>query len=960
MIFNVENKENYFKDLASLPVPIVVADVESRLILYVNEEAQKLWQQSADKLIGKPQTILHSAYWNERGRETFTKDIQKLLNGGTSVGVRNSALCADGTEIPIEISAIMVKIEDKTALVGTFISIEKREKAYCLVQSKEQELEAILENSQVGVMYLKGGRFLAKSNKKLAEILGYDSIDEMQGISMEQLHLSKERYIWFGKYHYDTLRLNQSTHIQYKLKKKNGDAVWVSLSGKAIDTHVPADLDKGVIWIIDDISDYKNLEETLQSNNNRLNNLLDNINGISWEFNLLTNRFTYVSANMKRILGYEQSEWTTLDSWAGMIYPEDREKTTSYCMIETQKGKNHLMEYRMVKKDGSVIWVLDIVTLAKDKDANPITLFGFILDITKSKLNQLQIEHEQKYLQSIIDGIHDSIMVIKADYTIEVMNKTLKDSIDSNIVEDCSQPKCYEILHKRTTPCDTDEYLCPLRDVMQSKKYTKVVHTHKNEKGTDCFIELGATPLLDDNDECIGIIESARDITEHLETLNELQIKSTLLDFQAHHDSLTGLPNRTLYQDRIERAIQKAKRSQKYFMLLFIDLDHFKEVNDSLGHDVGDEVLLEVSKRLSQCIRAEDTLARLGGDEFTILLEDIEKIQDVSIVAQKILHIFKEPFIEGKHKLYLSCSIGISIYPDDGIEANDLLKYADNAMYKAKSEGRDNFQFYTREMTEIAFERIMLESNIRQAIINDEFVVYYQPQYNGKTNELIGMEALIRWKHPTMGIISPSKFIPLAEESGLIIEIDTWVMKKAMQEFKTWYEMGLSPGVLSLNLSIKQLESSSYLDKLQEMLKQIEFNSHWLKLEILERDVMHNPHDNVLKLNMLHNLGIQLAIDDFGTGQSSLTYLKRFPLDQLKIDQSFVKDIKLDEEGDAIVLAVIALAKALKLDIIAEGVETKEQLEFLLKNGCENIQGFYFSHPLEKGEMEKLLQKKKD
>ena len=958
MIFNIENKENYFSSLSSLPVAIVVADVETRLIMFVNREAENLWKYSSSEMLGKPQSILHSKYWNDVGKETFSKDAKKLLEGNISVGTRNSALCSDGKEIPIEISAIMVELEGKKALVGTFISIEKREKTFEILQLREQELEAILQNSQVGVMYLKGGRFLAKANKRLAEILGYNSPQEMKGISMQKLHLSDERFTWFGKYHYDTLRLNKSTHIQYKLRKKDGSPVWVSLSGKAIDTNTPADLDKGVIWIIDDISDYKNLEETLQANNKRLNNLLENINGISWEYDLETDRFTYVSVNTERILGYKQEEWINNDSWASMLHPEDREQAVSFCAIETKNGKNHSLEYRMVKKDGNVIWVLDIVTLAKDKSGKPITLFGFILDITKSKNDQLKVEKDHKFLQSIIDGVYDPIMVIREDYTIEVMNSALKNQMNSIELEDPHAPKCYEVSHNRSTPCDTAEHPCPLRDAIEKKEYVKVIHRHKNEEGEESFVELGATPLFDEHGKCIGIIESSRDITEHLATLNELQTKSTLLNFQAHHDSLTGLPNRILYQDRIERAIEKAKRSQKLFMLLFIDLDHFKEVNDSLGHDVGDEVLLEASKRLALCIRAEDTLARLGGDEFTVLLEDMDKIQDVIGVSQKILNTFKEPFSVKGHKLYLTCSIGISIYPNDGVLANDLLKFADNAMYKAKAEGRNNFQFYTKEMTEIAFERIMLESNIRQAIINSEFVVYYQPQYNGKTKKMIGVEALIRWQHPSIGIISPGKFIPLAEESGLIIEIDNWVMRTAMVQIKEWRSKGYTPGILSLNLSIKQLESSTFVSNLQSMLEEVQFKPEWLKLEILERDVMNNPQENILKLSLLHELGIQLAIDDFGTGQSSLTYLKRFPVDQLKIDQSFIRDLKNNEEDDAIVLVVIALAKALKLEIIAEGVETKEQLDFLLENGCENIQGYYFSHPLTKEDMLKVLEKK--
>jgi len=956
MIIDIEDKENYFKNLSSLPVPTVVADVESRLILYANPEAQKLWMCSYDELVGKEQTVLHSDYWNEKGRDAFLEHVKILKSGQVMGQSRNAALRSDGKEIPIEISAIMIKLAGKHALVGTFISVEQREKAFMLLKSRESELEAILNNSQIGVMYLKGNRLIKNANQRLADILGYESSKEMIGISMEQLHLSSESYEWFGKYHYEPLRLNVSTHIQYKLRKKNGEAVWISLSGKAVDNSIPSDLEKGVIWVVDDISDFKDLEEKLQSNNKRLNNLLQNINGISWEFDLVSNMFTYVSPNAQKILGYEQEEWSSFESWKMMVHPDDRERVASYCMIETKKGEDHLMEYRMIKRDGSVVWVLDIVTLGKDKNNTPITLYGFILDVTKSKNDQLKIESEQKHLQSIIDGVHDSIMVIRDDYTVEVMNKTLQEHITKVTIADPKQPKCYEVSHGRTTPCDGDAHPCPLKEVIESKLYTKVIHNHKDESGSDHYVELGATPLFDEEDRFIGIIESARDITEHLETLDELKVKSALLDFQAHHDELTGLPNRTLYQDRIEQAIQKSKRFNRKFVLLFIDLDRFKEVNDLFGHHVGDKVLLEASRRLNECLRAEDTLARLGGDEFTVLLEVIEKIQDISLVTEKILQVFRKPFTLEGHTLYLSCSIGISIYPDDGIEASDLLKNADNAMYKAKTEGRDNYQFYTKEMTEIVFERVMLESSIRQAILNNEFVLYYQPQYNGKSKTIIGMEALIRWNHPSMGIIPPSKFIPFAEESGLIIEIDNWVLKTALKELSAWHKLGLKTGTLSLNLAIKQLESESFFELLKSTIHEISFNPQWLKLEILERDVMHNPEETIKKLTMIHSLGIKLAVDDFGVGHSSLAYLKKFPLDQLKIDQSFIRDLDKDKESNAIVLAVIAVAKALSLEIIAEGVETKEQLDFLLKNKCDGIQGYYFSPPIDTEGMKKILE----
>lgn len=826
MIFQVKDKNRYFQVLSSLPVAVVVADIETGIILHVNPPAEKLWKYDATTLIGKSQTVLHSDYWNDKSRETFSKDIETLRAGKMLTQSKNAALRADGSEIPITINAILVNLEGKEAIVGTFLSLEDEEKAYKELAQKEQELNTIFDNSQVGIAYLKNGRILHKANKKLANMLGYDANVDIEGLSIEDFHLSHEKFVWFGEHHYEALREKHATHINYQLRKKNGESIWVSLSGQAVDTAVPPDLSKGVIWVVDDIDDYMNLQQELVTQNSNLQKLLYNINGISWTFDLKNNKFTYVSSNSEKILGYTEQEWTDLDSWKMMLHPDDREEAAEYCANETHKGKDHLMEYRMLKKDGTVIWVLDIVSLGKDEDGNATMLYGFILDITKQKNDQLKIEQDKKRLQ---------------------------------------------------------------------------------------------------------------------ETLDELKNKNDLLDYQAHHDTLTGLPNRTLYHYMVEQAIQKTKKTEKKFALVFIDLDHFKEVNDSLGHEEGDIILVEASKRLKNCIKQEGKLARLGGDEFAILIEDINKVQDISHTAQDILEAFHKPFVIDKQDIYLSCSIGIALYPDDGVVSSELIKYADNAMFKAKDEGRDNFQFYKREMTELIFERMILESNLRQAITNDEFVLYYQPQYEATTKKIIGMEALVRWSHPAMGIIPPSKFIPLAEESSLIIDIDNWVMKTAMRQVKEWYDKGLNPGILSLNLAIKQLESRLFIEKLQRTMQETEFNPQWLKLEVLERDVMKKPQESIKKLTLLHKLGVKLSIDDFGTGQSSLTYLKRFPLDQLKIDQSFVRDIHSNEENDAIIL------------LIAEGVETEEQLQFLVENNCSKIQGYYFSKPLSSDALEAAL-----
>jgi diguanylate cyclase (GGDEF)-like protein len=427
------------------------------------------------------------------------------------------------------------------------------------------------------------------------------------------------------------------------------------------------------------------------------------------------------------------------------------------------------------------------------------------------------------------------------------------------------------------------------------------------------------------------------------------------LAYKAHHDELTHLSNRTLFLDRLEHSINKAKRQKKMLAVLFIDLDRFKEINDSLGHAMGDAVLIEVADRLRENLRDIDTIARLGGDEFTLIVEDVDDIQKVNTIALKLLSTLQEAMHIQEHQLYVTISIGISLYPLDGDDPQSLLRNADSAMYKAKEEGRNSYQYYTTELTQRAFERVSLETSLRRAIANREFVVYYQAQTNGATDQMIGMEALVRWEHPDMGLISPAHFIPLAEETGLILAIDALVMEESMKQISQWYREGLNPGVLSLNLAMKQLWQENFAETLQRMLEKSGCLAEWIELEVTESEVMKNPEKAIGILKQLHDLGIILAIDDFGTGYSSLSYLKRLPVDILKIDQSFIRGLPDNNEDIAIVRSIIALAKSMGLHVIAEGVETLEQKEFLVENGCLNIQGYFYARPISATDMDNFL-----
>lgn len=427
------------------------------------------------------------------------------------------------------------------------------------------------------------------------------------------------------------------------------------------------------------------------------------------------------------------------------------------------------------------------------------------------------------------------------------------------------------------------------------------------------------------------------------------------LDHLGHHDALTDLPNRLLLNERLEQAVKHAQRHNSLLAVIFLDLDNFKHINDSLGHPVGDQLLQEVSQKLLQATRQDDTVARIGGDEFVLLLEDIGKPENAGIAAEKLTAIFAEPFQLVEHSIRVTASLGICICPQDGEDPSTLLRNADSAMYRAKEEGRNTYQFYTEELTRNAFERVLLENNLRQAIDEKQLCLLYQPQYDLQTDRVIGLEVLLRWNHPELGTISPAKFIPLAEESGLIHPIGEWVLKTACQQGQLWQQQGLDFGRIAVNIAGPQLQRGNLVNEVMAVLDETQLQTEHLELEVTESFIMQQGGAAIPQLQALRDLGLTLAIDDFGTGYSSLSYLKQLPIHKLKIDQSFVRDIPGDRNDMAIADAIIAMGKSLGLTVIAEGVETEAQASFLKQTGCQEGQGYLYSKPVSADVIELML-----
>ena len=431
-------------------------------------------------------------------------------------------------------------------------------------------------------------------------------------------------------------------------------------------------------------------------------------------------------------------------------------------------------------------------------------------------------------------------------------------------------------------------------------------------------------------------IDLLRTITEH----NQAHLYQL-----AHYDALTGLPNRLLLTDRLTQARAHAHRAERLVGVLLLDVDRFKAINDTLGHSMGDLLLREVAERLSGCVREGDTVARLGGDEFTVLLPELRYIEDCATVARKILESLTRPFPLDGHEVFVSASIGITLYPfDESIDT--LLRNADTAMYHVKENGGNGFEYYTTEMSTASLKRLSLESALRRALERQEFVLHYQPQVDLVSGHVVGAEALLRWQHPEWGLVAPGDFIPLAEETGLIVPIGKWVLFTACRQAKDWQDAGHPPITVAINVSARQFYQKDFMDTVCEVLETTQLDPRYLEIELTEGTVMQNGQATTAMLNELHKMGIQFSIDDFGTGYSSLSYLKRFPIDRIKIDRSFVTNITSDTDDAALASAIIAMSHALDIQTVAEGVETKEQLAFLRDRRCDQIQGYLFSRPI--------------
>jgi diguanylate cyclase (GGDEF)-like protein/PAS domain S-box-containing protein len=614
---------------------------------------------------------------------------------------------------------------------------------------------------------------------------------------------------------------------------------------------------------------------------------------------------------------------------------------------DVQNMTNWSRECVNCRKDGSVFPVRvtsDIVREVRDGVLSNIAIVATCEDISERKSSEEALRLRQRVIESSSNGIMitdtsgpgNPIIYVNPAFgriTGYDAQDTLGRSMHFLLGEDQEQVEFMEI-----------------HAALHEQREGNAVLRNYRKDGSLFWNDLSVSPVLDEAGSVAHFVWVINDVTER-------EQHEELLEYQANHDALTGLPNRNLLADRITQSLANAHRYDMPVAVLFIDLDNFKFVNDSLGHALGDRMLIIQADRLHKSIRSGDTVARYGGDEFVVVVSNLEKIEDAALVAQHIQELVSRPFTIDGHEFGITCSIGISLYPKDGHDVDSLLKNADAAMYRAKEQSRNSFQFYTSEMNDRVVERMVIERHLRHALELGQLEMHYQPQVELTNGRIIGVEALLRWHSPNLGTVSPSRFIPLAEETGLIVPIGEWVLKTCCEQNKAWQDAGLTPLTISVNISARQLQKKDLSGDIAAILRESGLKPRFLELEIVESMVMKDVESAMVIMTELKSLGIQLAMDDFGTGYSSLSYLKRFPFDRLKIDLSFVRDILSDPESASIARTIIAMAHNLNLRAIAEGVETKEQLEYLRLHGCDEIQGYYVSHPVNAQEFEALLRK---
>ncbi|WP_295994282.1 EAL domain-containing protein [Rugamonas sp.] len=826
------------------------------------------------------------------------------------------------------------------------------------------EQQAILENAAVGILFSKESR-IQECNIRCAEMLGY-ARHELEGAASVSVYPSEQHYADIGLESGPLLAAGQSYTREAQLRRRDGSLVWCRLYGRAID---PSDTDDGTVWIIEDIDDHRSDEEKLRRALLEMQAIMDSAPlAIGFQRD---NRILRYNDRFAEFFGF------TGDSGVGQLTETLYPSLDAFDAVVRKvrpllaRNKPYQAEMEMRRQDGTTFWS---------------HAFGYVINPGRSQQDTIWIFDDRSAQKKSEESLRNALLE----------NQAILDSavLGISVVEQGSNLRCNAKMEELFgyAPGEMNHlsvrafYGSALawqtaRDQTASDFRAGRVNVSEyqlvRKDGSRFWARLSGRPfdlgvpngrsvwLVDDitaRREAADAVSRARDELEVrvLERTAELAGANALLQGEiverrqaearvhhmAYHDSLTGLPNRALLSDRLDRAMLAAQRSERRLAVMFLDLDRFKTINDSLGHMTGDQLLKEVASRLCRAVRASDTVARLGGDEFVVLVPGIRSADEATAVAEKIIEALAAPFPLDSRTLHITPSIGICVYPDDGGDVETLMRHADAAMYHAKASGRNNYQFFTQVMNQAASQHFELESSLRGALALRQFELHYQPIMDIGTRRLHTMEVLLRWRRPGLGLVLPDSFIPIIEENGLIVPIGEWVMRRACEQSMEWQRQGLQPVPLAVNLSPRQFMHRGLVDSIRRILDETGIAPNMIEFEITETALMQHGEHTLDILRQINDMGIRLSIDDFGTGYSSLAYLKRFPVKKLKIDRAFIKDLEQSAEDRAIVAAIIALSNSLQLLVVAEGVETEGQYALLRQHGCQYAQGYLFSQPV--------------
>jgi diguanylate cyclase (GGDEF)-like protein/PAS domain S-box-containing protein len=664
-----------------------------------------------------------------------------------------------------------------------------------------------------------------------------------------------------------------------------------------------------------------------------------------WEWDSGSNTVTW-DATMFEIYDLPAVVSMPYERWSAAVHPEDLpavEAGFKKVIAEKRQGSE---EFRIIRRDGSLRNVSSVEGVVLDEHANVSRVIGVNVDVTERKAAERHLDQMEGRYRGLLEAAPDAMVVVNPGGDIVLLNLQAEKKFGYRRGELLGQ-KMKNIIPEGFAERLVADALRSTEDALAQQIDTGIEITGRRKNGSEFPIEIMLSPL--EGADGILVTAAIRDITTR-KKVDAQMIHS------AQHDFLTGLPNRMLLNDRVGQAILLARRHGTKVAVLFLDLDGFKHINDSLGHTIGDKLLQSVANRLLSCVRTSDTVSRQGGDEFVVLLSEVEKTEDTAMAARRMLQAVAEAHAIDNHDLHVTSSIGVSVYPDDGLDAETLIKDADTAMYQAKENGRQSYEFFTAAMNVRAVERQSIEESLRRALERQEFTLHYQPMINLRTGKITGAEALIRWTHPTRGLVSPAQFIPVAEDCGLILPIGNWALREACQQARTWLDAGLPLATMAVNISAIEFRNENFLEGVFAVLKDTGLDPRCLELELTESVLMKHAAATESILKALRSRGVLLAVDDFGTGYSSLSYLRKFPVDSLKIDQSFIRQITTTPHETTIAAAIIGMGRGLKLRVVAEGVETQEELAFLQAHECDEAQGYYFSRPVLPELFAKLLE----